>query len=114
VSQRIAPEEGIAWKGFLGTGDPVLGSLPRESLQRLRSITHQRGDTGSSDDRREFAEWIRQAVESRNIAGLANPERRNLYPVDFDELVERHALLGLNREQLVDALPMLRGMSQMR
>jgi tetracycline 7-halogenase / FADH2 O2-dependent halogenase len=114
VSQRVAPEEGVAWKGFLGTGDPVLGSLPRESLQRLRSITHQRGGTGSSDDRREFAEWIRQAVESRNIAGLANPERRNLYPVDFDELVERHALLGLNREQLVDALPMLRGMSQMR
>jgi hypothetical protein len=30
--------------------------------------------------------------------------------VDFDALIERHALLGMSREQILAALPMLRGM----
>ena len=111
VSQRLAPGDAVAWKGFLGTGDPVLEPLPRQSLERLRQITHRRGDAGTADDRRQFVEWIGQGIASRNIAGLANPERRNLYPVDFDALVEQHALLGMSRDQVVEALPALRGMS---
>jgi hypothetical protein len=43
------------------------------------------------------------------VAGLAEPARRNLYPVDLDVLVERHALLGMSREQLLEKLPALRG-----
>jgi hypothetical protein len=31
--------------------------------------------------------------------------------LDLDTLIERHALLGLTREQLIDALPALRGMA---
>lgn len=111
VSQRLAPGESVAWNGFLGAGDAVLEPLPRESLQRLRQITQRRGDPGSPDARRDFTEWITKAISPRNIAGLANPERRNLYPVDFDALIEQHALLGMSRDQLVNALPMLRGMS---
>jgi FADH2 O2-dependent halogenase len=111
VSQRIAPEEDTAWNGFLGVGDPVLEPLPREALRRLRQITQRRGEVGSSDERRGFAEWIRQAIAPRNIAGLADPERRNLYPVDFDALIEGHALLGMSRDQVLEALPALRGMS---
>lgn len=110
VSQRLKPDESIAWNGFMGVGDPVLEPLPRESLRRLREITHSRGATGTSEDRREFAEWIANAIAPRNIAGLAKPERKNLYPVDFDELVNKHALLGMSREQLQKALPALRGM----
>ena len=109
VSQRLAPDESVAWKGFLGKGDPVLGPLPRQSLKRLREITLRRGETGSTEERRGFVEWVRQSIAPRNIAGLANPERWNLYPVDFDALIEQHALLGMTREQLVDALPLLRG-----
>src|SRR4029079_4781131 len=50
VSQRLAPEESVAWKGFLGVGDRVLEPLPRESLRRLRQITRNRGDIGTADD----------------------------------------------------------------
>jgi FADH2 O2-dependent halogenase len=111
ASQRLAPVESAAWKGFLGVGDPVLEPLARESLERLRQITQSRGEVGSSDDRRTFVEWIAQAIAPRNIAGLAHLERRNLYPVDFDALIERHALVGMSRDQLIEALPRLRGMA---
>ncbi|MEO8580664.1 MAG: hypothetical protein ABI469_10485, partial [Gemmatimonadales bacterium] len=77
---------------------------------RLRQITRRRGDTGGSDERRAFAEWVSHAIAPRNIAGLANPERRNLYSVDFEVLVDRHALLGMSRDQVIAALPALRGM----
>jgi len=111
VSQRLTPDESAAWKGFLGVGDPVLGPLPRESLRRLREITGRRGEVGTANDRRAFSQWITDAIAPRNIAGLAQPARRNLYPVDFDALIERHALLGMTREQMLAALPMLRGMA---
>jgi FADH2 O2-dependent halogenase len=110
VRQRLVPDEAAAWSGFLGVGDPVLDSLPRESLQRLRRITHQRGDTGSREAREAFSAWMRTAIASRNVVGLAEPARRNLYPIDLDTLIERHALLGLSRTQIIEALPRLRGM----
>jgi FADH2 O2-dependent halogenase len=111
VSQRLQPTDSVAWSGFLGVGDPVLEPLPKLALERLRNITQRRGEVGSASDRRTFAEWLARAIAPRNIAGLAEDERHNLYPVDFDTLVERHALLGLTRSQLVDALPALRGMT---
>jgi len=111
VSQRLAPEDSVARKGFLGVGDSVLGPLPSESLKRLRQITHSRGDVGTFDERRDFADWVTRAIAPRNIAGLSNHARQSLYPVDFDALIEQHALLGMSRDQLVDALPLLRGMS---
>ncbi len=112
VSQRLSPDSSQAWRGFLGTRDPVLGPLPRESLSRLRQITQRRGLSSTGQKRGEFAEWVRHSIAPRNIAGLCNADRHNIYPVDFDELVEQHSLLGMNRKQLVDALPALRGMSQ--
>jgi hypothetical protein len=111
ASQRLVPDESAAWKGFLGVGDSVLEPLPSESLRRLRQITRRGGNIGTYDERRDFVEWITSAIAPRNIAGLANPERHNLYPVDFDVLVERHALLGMSRDDLVAALPALRGAS---
>jgi tetracycline 7-halogenase / FADH2 O2-dependent halogenase len=111
ASQRLVPGEFAAWKGFLGVGDPVLEPLPRESLRLLRQITGGRGEVGTSEARRSFADWIAQAIAPRNIAGLANPARRNLYPVNFDALIEGHAILGMSRDHLIDALPALRGMA---
>jgi FADH2 O2-dependent halogenase len=111
ANQRLAPTESVAWNGFLGVGDSVLGSLPRESLTRLREITERRGEPGTADERRKFVDWITQAIAPRNIAGLADPARRNLYPVDFEVLVARHALLGMSREQLLKGLPAMRGMA---
>ena len=100
-----------AWSGFLGVGDAVLGPLPREALSRLRQITLSTGGAGTAAARQEFVEWMRHAIAPRNIAGLANPVRHNLYPVDFDALIERHSLLGMTRSQLIEALPALRGMT---
>ena len=111
VQQRLTPDDAIAWSGFLGVGDEVLGPLPREALRRLRQITLSTGGTGTASARQRFAEWMRHAIGPRNIAGLASPARRNLYPVDFDALVEGHSLLGMTRAELIEALPALRGMT---
>ena len=110
VRQRLIPDESAPWSGFLGVGDAVLGPLPKASLQRLRQITRGRGEVGSDAERGEFASWMRERIASRNVVGLADPARRNLYPVDLDTLIERHALLGLSREEMLDALPRLRGL----
>jgi FADH2 O2-dependent halogenase len=109
ASQRLAPDGSVAWKGFLGVGDQVLEPLPRESLGRLRDITRRHGKPGSAVEREGFAEWIARAIAPRNIAGLADPVRRNLYPVDFDALIDQHQLLGMTSAQLLEALPRLRG-----
>jgi hypothetical protein len=111
ASQRLKPTDSVAWTGFLGTNDPVLEPLPREALGRLREITQRGGRVGSPEERQAFSQWLAGEIAPRNIAGLADPSRRNLYPVDFDVLVERHALLGLSRNQLLEALPALRGMT---
>ena len=110
VKQRIAGDDDVAWNGFLGVGDAVLEPLPGESLRRLKEITRARGDAGSEEDRGRYVEWASAAISARNVAGLADPTRHNLYPVDLDVLIDRHSLLGMTREQIVEALPALRGM----
>ncbi len=110
VRQRLSRDEFAAWSGFLGVGDATSEALLRESLSRLKAITAGEGHTGSVDARARYAAWAADAIATRNVAGLAEPTRHNLYPVDLDVLIERHALLGLSRQQLVDALPALRGM----
>jgi FADH2 O2-dependent halogenase len=111
VTQRLSSDESVAWRGFLGVGDTVLGSLPRESLDRLRQITDGQGNVGTADERQGFVDWLARAIEPRNIAGLADDARCNLYPVDLDALVERHALVNMSRDEIVAALPALRGMA---
>ena len=111
VQQRVAEDEEAGWRGFLGVGDPVLEPLPAESLRRLSEITRSRGEPGSAAERDRYVAWVPRAIASRNVAGLADASRNNLYPVDLDRLIDRHALLGMTRDQLVVALPALRGMS---
>jgi FADH2 O2-dependent halogenase len=111
MRQRLVEEDDVSWRGFLGVGDPELEPLARESLRRLRRITRSTGRTGGEMERHRYVEWAARSVASRNVAGLADPSRHNLYPVDLDVLIDRHALLGMTRDQLVDALPALRGMA---
>ena len=58
-SQRLAPDESAAWRGFLGVGDPVLEPLPRESLRRLRQITQssRRRRLGGRSDAASRSGW---------------------------------------------------------
>jgi len=113
VHQRLVrrDSEVAAWSGFLGTGDVVLEPLPRESHRRLRRMTQGRGDPGTASHRRAFAAWVADVIVPRNIGGFANPAAHHLYPVDVDLLVDRHAVLGLSRDELLGALPALRGMA---
>jgi FADH2 O2-dependent halogenase len=111
ASQRLTPNESTPWNGFLGVGDPVLEPIPHESLQRLRQTMQRAGRVDSAKERLAFADWMAQAIAPRNIAGLADVAKRNLYGVDFDALIDRHALLGMSRDQLLGRLPALRGMS---
>jgi len=106
VSQRLDPDDRVAWSGCLGADDRVLNGVPSESLARLRRM-----DPSVREQREAFVDWIRDAIAPRNIAGLADPARRNLYPVDFDALTAAHSRLGLTRDQLEAALPALRGQS---
>jgi FADH2 O2-dependent halogenase len=105
VRQRVAPSDDVAWSGFLGVGDRVLGGVPRASLWRLR---HAR----TPQDRHDFIDWVTRSIAPRNVCGLANPAVHGLYPVDLDVLVQRHATLGMSRESLISALPALRGVDQ--
>ena len=111
IQQRLVrrDSETAAWSGFLGIGDPQLEPLPRESHRRLRRITRGRGDPGTESRRRAFERWTAAAIAPRNIGGFADPAAHGLYPVDLDELVSRHAVLGLSRAELLEALPALRG-----
>ena len=111
TAQRVRPDDGAAWSGFLGIGDPVAGPIPENARKRLLEITRGAGNSGSAEDRREYAAWVREVIAPRNVAGLADAARENLYPVDLDVLIDRHSLLGLTRDQLTDALPALRGMT---
>ncbi|HEX6627023.1 MAG TPA: FAD-dependent monooxygenase [Gemmatimonadaceae bacterium] len=111
ASQRLTPTDDIAWSGFLGVGDSAIGQLPLESLARLQSLRSKGSDCADATDRRRFVEWMTRALAPRNVAGLADPGKRNLYPVDLDALVQHHQLLGLSRAEIVEALPRLRGFS---
>lgn len=104
ASQRLLPPpDGIpwAWQGFLGSTDPVTGEILDRVLASLRRSPAER-----------FEEEVRNAIAPRNLAGLADPARNRLYPVDLDSLVENAGLLGLTREEILREIPRLRGVRQ--
>jgi FADH2 O2-dependent halogenase len=94
ASQRLLPppEDGWAWNGFLGATDPVI----REMLARILA------GPDSEDD-------IRSAIAPRNLAGLADPARNRMVPVDLEVLIEQAELLGLTQEEIRREIPRLRG-----
>jgi len=103
--QRLLPRSDWAWAGFLGAGDPEVASWFAGSVRRLARF----GRGGASpEDRERYAGWVASTIAPRNIGGLADPARRNLYHVDLDVLVARAGLLGLTRDEIVAALPRLR------
>jgi len=109
MRQRLTPDPAAGWSGFLGVGDDVCGPLPQDALLRLRGITRGEGRPGSAADRIAYAAWVRDSIAPRNVVGLADPARNHLYPIDLDVIIESHAKLDLTRNQLIEALPGLRG-----
>ncbi|MFQ5525850.1 MAG: NAD(P)/FAD-dependent oxidoreductase [Thermoanaerobaculia bacterium] len=84
--------------GFLGAGSSEWEAVYEEAVERL--LGRRDGD---------FVGWVERRIRPWNLAGLADPARHNLYPVDLDLLVERAGLLGLSREEAVRRLPLFRG-----
>lgn len=113
AEERLYPDgrggEPPAWGGFLGAGDPRLEAVFDESRQRLVRLSSGRHREPSATERRGFVEWITGAIQDRNVAGLADPARQNLYPVDLDLMVERASLLGMTAAELRSRLHLLRG-----
>lgn len=103
--QRLLPRSDWAWTGFLGVDDPEVASWFAGSARRL---ARRRRTGASAEDRRRYAAWVASTIAPRNIGGLADPARRNMYDVDLEVLVERAGLLGLTRDEIVAALPRLR------
>ncbi len=103
----LAPPE-PAWEGFLAAGEPHWEAILEASEGRLAALTAG-GRVPSDEEALAFTRWVVAAIAPRNVAGLADPARRNLYPVDLDLLIERAPLLGLEPEEVRRAVPRLRG-----
>ncbi len=102
--QRLLPASaaappGFAWEAFLGAEDEVLVGLPERARERLEA-------SGVGED---FRSWLLQTVAPRDVAGLGDAKRHNLYPLDLEVLEQRAELLGLTPEEVRAALPRLRG-----
>lgn len=80
-----------AWQGFLGADDGHLTAALAAALDLL--------DEAPSDPA-AFAARVARLIEERNVAGLADPARRNLYPVDLDALRAAAPRLRLARSEL--------------
>jgi len=112
AAQRLSPEprgkDHWAWRGFLGAGDPVAAQIIGAATVALRdAIRRKSRSAGTSDP--AFFETMARIVAPRNVAGLAEPARRGLYPVDLDALVRGAQRLGFAPEEIVAALGRLRG-----
>jgi hypothetical protein len=82
---------------------------PRELVDAWRPLTGGGRRRPSAEDAREFADWVARTIAPRNVAGLADPGRRNLYPVDLEALIEGSHRLGLTASDVRRALPRFRG-----
>lgn len=109
AAQRLLPppaQTGAwAWEGFLGSTDPTIG----EAVSRASALLESNSSGDALDFGVRYFETVRELIAPRNVAGLADPDRQRLYPVDFETLVASAPLLGLNPEDVRRALPGLRG-----
>ncbi|HUP25216.1 MAG TPA: FAD-dependent oxidoreductase [Thermoanaerobaculia bacterium] len=96
--------EGWCWQGFLGATDPLLRAAVEESPSRAAR------DGAPS----ELHRWVRKTIAPRNLIGLADPARQNLYPVEIPPLLAACRRLGLEPAELERRLPRLRGGSPVR
>lgn len=112
AAQRLLPKhpggDPWGWSGFLGADDPVAVQMMRRASALLGAALRVRArDRGT-----RFFDAMARLIAPRNVAGLADPARRRLYPVDLDALVGGARLLGLSREAITAALPRLRGFAE--
>ena len=112
ASQRLLPPPSAlgSWSlvAFLGASDPVIRGAVAQAGELLHAA---RSSDPSGDAPGRFLRAIRDLVRSRNVAGLADPARNRMYPVDLEALVEGAGLLGVSPDHIQDNLPRLRGIT---
>lgn len=110
AAQRLLPGPAgrgeWAWQAFLGADDPVFQEALDWALPAIDELTAR---TTSPRLRQGFAAGVRRAIAARNVAGLADPLRNRLYPVDLDALIAGAALLGRTADGIRRDLSRLRG-----
>ncbi len=102
--QRLCDLPSPWWRGFLGANHPTMESIFTKARERLDRVGRDHAPDGAG-----FTAWVREKIEPWNVAGLLDPQRENLYPVDFSDLIAGADKLGLTAEAVRAAVPRLRG-----
>jgi FADH2 O2-dependent halogenase len=113
VWQRLSDppsEEGWRGVGFLGACDPILRRAKVEATDQLETAYMDRSIKKKIRGS-ELENLVGQIIVNRNLAGLANPTRNRMYPVDLSLLLRHGDMLGLSDEELRVRLPRIRGKS---
>ncbi|MCY3929215.1 MAG: tryptophan 7-halogenase [Acidobacteria bacterium] len=109
LRQRLLdpPKGGWCWLGFLGADEEVRGRLFEELDERSADPVTAGGLAGR----------IGPAIEARNLIGLDDPSRRNVYPVDLAAMARRQdriaARLGVELDVVRRRWPRLRSPDRM-
>ncbi|RMH14811.1 MAG: hypothetical protein D6701_10895, partial [Gemmatimonadetes bacterium] len=104
--ERLFAGETSCWDGFLGVGDPLLDGAFEEGAARVTALV---GDGPPRALPRDVVaghhRWLADVLAPRNVAGLLDESRRNLYPADLEVVVDRAPLVGLSPEAMRARLP---------
>jgi len=111
ATQRLCEPDSPEWRGFLGAENPSTVALLDEAAARIRSAPSAL--EAAVPEVAGFQAWVRTAIAPFDIAGLGDPRRNNLHPVDLEVLVESASRLGLTRADVRAAMPRLRGMEEL-
>lgn len=109
--QRLRPPPSpLGWSGvgFLGATDPEVRRAVRAGARALTGAP----PAGSSGRGARLEAEMARILSRRNAAGLADPARRRMYPVDLEALVAAAGLFGASQEEVRAALPRLRGTAE--
>jgi tetracycline 7-halogenase / FADH2 O2-dependent halogenase len=79
--------------GFLLHEHPTFAPEAQRLIARAGSVR-------TPEEKTQFAEDVRRTIEPVNVAGLADPQRRNWYPVDAEDLLASAHKLHANREEV--------------
>jgi FADH2 O2-dependent halogenase len=66
-------------------------------LERARAVRDDAESHALSDE-------IRRFIEPFNVAGLGDPQRRNWYPADAEDMLRAAPKLGVDREEVARVL----------
>lgn len=91
----------------LGKPNLALGFLLHEHpifAPEAARLIARAGRVRTPEESAQFTEDVRRAIEPINVAGLADPRRRNWYPVEAADLVANAHKLSATREEIENLL----------